>query len=273
MTTESGDGTSTDTPAATSPDTSMMVGTVLKAAGARIRHDPALGVPFAIVGLLVALADWLGKQDPIPVATPGWFEQTLSVRYSLFPMGTARTVRPVDALLDLQTPYFVGAVALELLVLLAVGIAGWLTITRALDAERRLDSLARYLGGLSAMIVLSRLLGSPTINVDSLLLGVLVLLVAALVLVRLFLFPGLLVAGCQFTTALHESVRESRGKRWTLFWLIVVFGLAYWGLAHTPIAGGFLSTAVVAPIHAVSIAILIQQDDASSAPTVGLRGN
>lgn len=260
MTTESGDGTSTDIRAATSPDTSMMVGVVLKAAGARIRHDPVLSVPFAIVGLLVALADGLRKQDPIPVATPDWFEQTLSIRYSVFPMGTARTIRQVDALLDLRTPYFFGAIALELLVLLAIGTAGWLTITRAMDTERRLDSLARYLGVLSAISLPIRLLGTPTINVDGLLLGGLVLLTIALVLVHLFLFPGLLAAGCQVTTALRESVRKSRGKRWTLLWLIIIFGLASWGLAHLPIAGGFLSTAVVAPVHAVSLAILIQQN-------------
>lgn len=261
MMTEPDDGTTADSPAGSSPDTSVTVGTVLKTASAHIRHDPVLIVPFAVVGLLVALADWLRKWDPLPVATPDAFGQTVSVQYSVFPMGTARTVRRVGALVDLQIPYFFGAVALELLVLLAVGLAGWLTITRALGAERRLDSLARYLGVLSAVAILFRVLGSSTITTDSLLLGALAFFAVYLVLVHLFLFPGCLVAGSQFTTALRESVQESRGQGWSLFWLIVVFGLASWGLAQIPIAGGGLSTAVVAPIHAVSLAVLIRRTD------------
>lgn len=262
MTTGSGDGTTADSRASATPSgTPVTVGTVLKTVTSRVRRDPVLVVPFAVAGLLVACADWLRQQDPVPVATPDSFGQTISIQYSIFPRGTARTVRRVDALLDLRPSYFVGAAALELLVLLAVGLAGWLTITRALAVERRLDSLAGYLGFLSVVVVLPRILGSPTVDVDSLLLGVLAFLVAALVLIRLFLFPGLLAAGCRATTALRESVRQSRGSRWALFWLLVVFGLASWGLAQVPIAGGFLSTAVVAPAHAISLAVLIRQRD------------
>lgn len=260
MTTEPSDNSDTDARASTTPlDAPITVGTVLKTAGAHIRRDPVLIVPFTIAGLLVALVDWLRTWDPLPVAMPDSFGQTLSIQYSIFPMGTTRTVRHVDALIDLRLSYFVGAVALELLVLLAVGLAGWLTITRALATERRLDSLARYLGGLAVVAIPPRILGSPTLNVDSLLLGVLAFLVAALVLVRLFLLPGCLAAGCQVTTAFREGVRQSRGIRWPLFWLIVVFGLASWGLARIPIAGGFLSTTVVSSVHAVSLAVLLRE--------------
>lgn len=262
MTTESGDEMTADAPAAAIPsDTPKTSGSVMKAVGTRLRSDPVLIVPFAVAGFFVALADWLRKQDPLPVAVPDAFGQTLSVQYSLVPRGTPRTVRQVGALLDLRLPYFVGAVALELLVLLAVGLAGWLTITRVLEAERQRGSLARYLGLLAAMVLLSRIPGSSTITIDSLLLGALAFLVVALVVVRLFLLPGLLVAGYRFSTALRESVRASRGTRWALFWLIIIFGLASWGLAHVPIAGGFLSTAVVAPIHAISLAVLIRRTD------------
>jgi hypothetical protein len=275
MTTESGDRTTANVPAAATPsDTPRTTGTILKAVGTRFRSDPVLIVPFAVAGFFVTLADWLRKQDPLPVATPHSFGQTLSVQYSLVPRGTARTVRHVGAFLDLRTPYFVGAVALELLALLAVGLAGWLTITRALGAEGQRSSLARYLGLLVAMVLHSRLLRPSTITIDSLLLGALAFLVAALVVVRLFLVPGLLVAGYRFPTALRDSVRASQGTRWALFWLIVIFGLASWGLAHVPIAGGFLSTAVVAPIHAVSLAVLIRRhDDESSTVSVSLSGD
>lgn len=261
MTTGSGDEPTADSwSSATEFGRSTTAGTVLKTAGLYIRRDPVLAVPFGVVGLLVALADWLRTQDPLSVAQPDSFEQTLSVQYSIFPTGTARTVRHADALVDLRVSYLLGAVALELLVPLAVGLAGWLTITRALDSARRPRSLVRYLGVLLAVIVLPWILGAPTIDVENVLLGTVALLAAALVLVRLFLLPGLLAAGRPFLTALRESVRVSQGSQWPLFWLIVTVGLTSWGLAQVPIAGGFLSTAVVAPVHAVSLAVLLRDD-------------
>lgn len=240
-------------------------GVVLKTVRERLRRDPGLIVPFAIAGLIVAIADWFRQRDPIPAATPDSFDQTISVQFSVFPTGTARTVRHADALVDLRTPYLVGAVGLELVVVLAVGVAGWLTITRALDATRRLGSLGRYLGVLSAVALLSRVLEMPTIEVESVLLGLLVLITGAFVLVCLFLVPGFLAVGRPVVAALRESVRASRGRRWSLFWLVVCFGLVSWVLARIPIAGGLLSTAVVAPIHAVSLAVLIDEGRSETA--------
>lgn len=239
----------------------MTVGAVLKAATTHLRRDPILVVPFALAGLLVALADWLRRWDPIPVARPDSVRQTFDVQYSMFPEGTARTIRPVDALVDLQTTYLLGAVALELLVWLAVGLAGWLTITRVLGSERRVGSLANYLGFVTMVTLVPRVLGSPSVEFDSLLFGVLALAAVSLVFVRTFLLPGLLAAGWRFTTALRESVRASRGRGWTLFGLVVLFGLASGGLARIPFAGGFLSTAVVALVHAVSLAVLLQRGE------------
>ncbi|RRJ31403.1 hypothetical protein EIK79_06700 [Halocatena pleomorpha] len=236
--------------------------TVLREAGSRIRHDPALVGPFAVAGLFVMLADLLREFDPIPVATPVSFGHTFSIQYSIVPKGTARTIRHINALFDLRDPYLLGAVALELLVLLAVGLAGWLTITRALRVERRLDSLARYIGFLFVVTLLFRIMDFQTITVGSLLLFILMVLAAFLVLIRLFFLPGLLVRGCRYTTALQKSIRTAVGERWTLFCLIIVFGFASWGLAQVPIVGGGLSTVVVAPIHAVSIAVLLDRNSA-----------
>ncbi|WP_132059679.1 hypothetical protein [Halorussus amylolyticus] len=237
---------------------------VLRAAGARVRRAPHLVAPFALAGLVVALADWLRRYDPIPAATPDWVGRTLSIQYSIFPQGTARTVRPVGGLLDLRTPYLVGSVALELVVVLAVGLAGWATITRALGTERRVGSLARYLGVLSAIAIAPRLLGTPSVDVESVLLGVPLVVAFSLVLVHLFALPGLLATGRGFPTALAASARRSRGRRWPLFWLVVVFGVASWGLARVPMAGGFLSTALVGPIHAVSLAVLVERTEPPS---------
>ncbi len=277
MTTGPSDAPASDPPASRSPPRRVSTcGTVLRTAGARIRRDPVLVVPFAVAGLLVALADWLRERDSLPVAEPDWFGRTFSVQYSPFPAGTARTARPVDALVDLHLRHLLAGVALELVVFIAVGLAGWLTITRALDAERRPGQLARYFGFLSAVAVVPRLLGSPSIEVGSLLVGVLVLFVGAFVLVRLFLVPGLLAAGHRFTTALTESRRRSRGAEWSLFWVIVTLGLASWGLARVPLAGGFLSTAVVGSVHAGVLAVVLRgnddDDDEETAVSTGRRG-
>lgn len=269
MTAEPSDGSTADSSASAMPPDTPTVA-LLKTVMTRIRRDPGLAAPFAVAGLLVAFADRLRKVDPLPAATPDSFERTISVQYSVVPRGTARTVREVGAVLDLRTPYLVGAVALEGLVVLAVGIAGWVTITRALGTDRRLESLSRYLGSLVAIGFLPRLLGSPPLDIASLPLGALAIVVAAVVAVHLFLLPGFLAAGARFTVALRRSVVAPRGSRWPLLWLIVLFGLASWGLARVPFIGGFLSTAVVAPAHAVSIAVLI---DGRGSPLDGVDGD
>lgn len=240
------------------------VSSVLKTVGVRVRRDPGLALPFAVAGLLLALVDVLRRRDPIPVSTPDAFSETLSVQYAIYPTGTARTVREVGALVDLQTPYLLWGVGLELLPLLAIGAAGWITIARALDAPRRLDALSRYLCVLVVFGLLPRLLGSPSIDVSSLLLGVALLVVFSLVFVRIYLFPAFLVAGRGFVPAVRDGVAASRGQRWTIFGLVLVLGVTSWGLAHVQMAGAFLSTAIVAPVQAVSYAVLVQRDFGAS---------
>lgn len=267
MTTESGDGATGN---ARSPSTgvgpSTKATTVLKDTGARIRRDPVLLVPFTVAGLLVGLADWLREWDPIPAATPESFGGTIGVDYSIFPTGTARSVRHVDALIDLETPYFLGAVGLELLVVLAIGVAGWYTIHRVLGGEARLDSVARYLLTLSVVAVPLRVLGVRAIEVDSVFLGAAALFAFALVAVWLFLVPGFLAAGLPLSGALRESLQQSRGMQGSLFVLVVLFGLASWGLGRIPVAGGILSTAVVGGAHAVSLGVLLRRTSGTHWP-------
>lgn len=226
---------------------------VLKSALGRIRRDPVLAVPFAVVGVLVALADWLRQYDPIPVASTDALSQSVSIQYSVLPQGTSRTVRNVGALVDLKTRYLLWGIGLEVLVPLAVGIAGWVTIQRALDTDSRLRALSRYLIALAVIVSIPQLLGGFSVDVNNFLFGLVLLAMALFVLTRLFLFPALLVTGSGFVTALRQSYAQSRGHGMTIAGLIIVIGLAYWGLATVPVAGGFLSTAVIAPIHAVTI--------------------
>lgn len=272
MTTESGDGATGNVRSpATDIGPSQSPTTVLKETGTRIRRDPVLLVPFAIAGVLVGLADWLRVWDPIPAATPASVGGTIGVDFSIFPKGTARTVRHVGALIDLETPYLLGALGLELLVVLAIGLAGWFTIDRVLGSEQGRRSLGRYLLALLVLLVPLRLLGARSLEFGSVLLGVLALLVFALVAVWLFLFPGLLAAGLRLSAALGESVRQSRGIQGTLLVLVVVFGLASWGLAQLPVVGGASSTAVVGVAHAVTLGVLLRRTGGAAPTRAGER--
>ncbi|WP_136718601.1 hypothetical protein [Halorientalis salina] len=254
---ENNDGTERDAPIRQLPQTTRLstVG-VLRTVLRRIRRDPVLAVPFLAVGGLIALVDWLRTHDPIPATASEALSQSVSLQYSVLPHGVARTARHVDALIDLKTPYFLWAVGLELVVPLAVGTAGWLTIAWALEIQPRLRALGRYLIVLISIISIPRVLGVSSINLDSFLLGLALLAVLLFVFVRLFLFPAFLVSGCGFMPALRQSRRRSRGDGMTIGGLIFVLGLAYWGLATVPIVGAFLSTALVAPVHAVALGVL-----------------
>ena len=259
--TESVDGSETD--ASISPPsqtTHLSTLGVLKSALGCIRRNPVLATPFAVAGVLVALADWLRQYDPIPVASTDALSQSVSLQYAVLPQGTARTVRHVGALADLKTRYLVWAIGLEVLVPLAVGIAGWVTIALALDTHPRLRALRRYLIALALFVSIPQLLGGYSVDINSFLFGLVLLTMALFVLTRLYLFPALLVTGSGFVTALRQSYRRSHGQAMTIAGLIIVIGLAYWGLATVPVAGGFLSTAIVAPIHAVAIVTVFSAD-------------
>jgi hypothetical protein len=231
---------------------------VLKRATTRLRRDPRLGLPFVIAGLVVALADAIRAWDPLPVTTPEWTEKSLSVQYSLFPGGPARTIRELGAFVDLRTLYVLGALTLECAVFVGVGLAGWITITRALDDERRLGALGRYLGIFGSIGSLPVLIGPRSVTLDSLPLALFGVVVVSLVSVRFFFLPGFLAMGDRVTAALQHSVRASKGAFWPLLSLVIVFGLGYWVLAMVPLAGGFLSTAIIAPLHSITLAVFLE---------------
>lgn len=248
-----------------SPTTRLSTLDVLKSSLGRIRRDPVLAVPFTIVGVLVALGDWLRQHDPIAMAPTDALSQSVSIKYAVFPQGTARTVRHVGALIDLKPRYLLWAVGLEILVPLAVGIAGWLTIARVLDTDSRPRALSRYLIALAAFVSLPQLFGGFSADISNLLLGLVLFAMVLFVLTRLFLFPALLVTGSGFIRALRQSYHRSHGQGMPIAGLIIVIGLGYWGLATVPVAGGFLSTAVVAPIHAVAIGVVFSVDSQGAA--------
>lgn len=237
----------------------MSFGRVLKRAMTRLRRDPLFGLPFVIAGLVVALADVIRAWDPLPVTTPEWVGKSLSIQYSFFPSGPARTIRELGAFVDPQTLYVLGALTLEFAVFLVVGLAGWVTITRALGAERHLGSLSRYLGVFGLIGSIPVLLGPTSVTLDSAPLALLGLVVASLISVRFFSFPGFIARDDRVTVALKHSVRASKGAFWPLLSLVIIFGLGYWVLALVPFVGGFLSTGIVAPVHSVALAVLLER--------------
>lgn len=237
----------------------LSVVTLLQAAVTDIRRHPRWLVPFTVAGLVVALADWIRTTDPIPMVVPASFQDTLSVQYSIVPMGTHRTVRVADALVDLRLPYLAGAVGLELLVLFAVCAAGYLTLQRALRTTRGRSAALRY--GLLVVFVgfLPEWLGTAHHTFGNLLIGLVAIGLFTLIAVRLFLLPGFVVLGESFRTAIRRSRHRSHGLGWTLVGLIVVVGVSSWGLAQIPLVGGFLSTAIVAPVHAITLGLLVRR--------------
>lgn len=251
----------TGDPAASGQETAstLSVWTVLQAVASDIRRQPRWLVPFTVAGLIVGLADWVRESDPIPMLVPEAFQETVSVQYSLVPTGTQRTIRVADALVDLRLPYLVGAVGLELVVLVAVAGAGYLTLRRAMGTSDSRAAVVRY-GVLVAVVeFLPQWLGTAHFSFTNLLFGLLAIVLFMILAVRLFLVPGFVVMGCSFRSAVSQSRRQSRGVGWTLAGLVVVLGISSWGLAQIPLAGGFLSMAIVGPVQAIAVGRLIQR--------------
>jgi len=222
----------------------------------RIRDDPGLVVPFVVAGVIVAAVDWLRRVDPLPTGDPSWMYDTVSVQYNVFPDGVSRTTRTVGAFVHLELPVLAWGVALEALAVLAVAVAGWYTITRCLTTDR--NSLARYTGWVIVLSALPRFLALEG-SVGLLPLGLVAFVVAAIVVSYLFLLPGFLAAGYRFDHAVRRSGDASIGIRLPFVVTAVILGLGAWTLARVPLAGGFLSTAVVGTTQAVLIGGLVDR--------------
>ncbi|MFC3957828.1 hypothetical protein [Halovivax cerinus] len=252
---------------------SLASGSLERAAG-RLVRDPVTLLPFAIVGVLLTGIDALRRRDPIPsVEWATVADRTIHVEYSLYPGPRSHTIRPFVALIDLDVPYLLWAVGLELLATGAMVIAGVVVIRRAL-AERGVDvpsvrdRVGAYLGFVVAVDVLARFVGGIGIfRAMPLVIGVPVLIVAAVVGVRLFLVPASLVAGRSLPSAIGHSNQLSFGHGWSFLGLILVFGLGTWLLASVPAVGTILSGLVVAPLQAVTLAVVYERVSRGSGET------
>ena len=232
--------------------------TIVSEAVARIRRDPTLAVPFAIASVVLTVVDWLRLQDPVPTRTvEGLSSGTVSVTFHVYPTAAQRTARSFGALVDLKLPYLAWAIGLELLAVLAVGIAGWYTLARVTGVDLSLRGLWSYLGFVVVVQAAFRLFGlfgdlGPFW-------GIVLLVVVLSAMVRLFVVPAFVAAGDNLSTAGRRSAAVTTGMGIFVGALVVVFGLATWLLGSVPLVGAFLSGTLVAPVHAVTIALLVER--------------
>lgn len=235
----------------------LTIGTVLREVAWHLRRDPVLAVPFTAVGALLAAADYLRRVDPIAAAITG-AGNGIDLEYPIFPRGTARTGRTLGGVVDLDFPYLLWAVGLEALVLAAVGLAGFATIAWTTDARVR-DSpvaLLRYVAVLAGMTVAFQALGRTEFEPGGMLAVLVAVIVLLQVLVRIALTPAFLVAGRGLAEAVRDSVAASRGIGWPLFGVVLTVGLAAAALGRVPVAGPYLSTAVVATVQSVALGVV-----------------
>ncbi|THE63931.1 hypothetical protein D8Y22_15890 [Salinadaptatus halalkaliphilus] len=230
-------------------------------AGRHVRRDPWLLVPFFLVGVALTALDWLRRQDPIPTLEQTAFDgATLDVQieFAGYPTGVTQTAVSLESLVDLYPQLLVWGIASYVLPLLAVAAAGAYTMARAMGREPWLAATGSLFGFALAIDLAQRLFGSiDALQGMGLWWGLPILALYLLVMVRLFAVPGLLVAGRGLPTAITESSRRIAGRGWGIFGLVLAFGLGAWLLAGVSSVGALLSTAIVAPLHAVTIVTVL----------------
>lgn len=238
-------------------------GGALARAVARIRTDPFLLVPFALAGLFLSVIDQLRLGDSIPtLVTERLPALAIDFEFSIFPTGTSGTTRRFAALVDLETPYLLWAVSLEVAAFLAVSIAGWYTIARVADADATTAGLRSYVGFVALIVVGERLLGSiaeiTLSGIVGLALFLLLFVLALVILARLFVAPAIAALGFSPWVAIRRSVRLSSGHEYGLVGLILFYGLLGWLLGSVPAIGAVASSVGVAVVHAVSTVTVLE---------------
>lgn len=230
-----------------------------------LRRDPWLFVPFFLAGAVLSLVDWLRRRDPIPAFERAGLETngiSVQVEFVGYPTGVSQTMVSLESLIGLELPVLAQGLGVLALAVLAISVAGVLTIARAMETDVSLESGIRFVGFVVGMDLFFRVLGSIDLVRGMGLFGLVPLVLIVALLVRLFVVPGLLVAGRSLWPAVRESYRLTRGRGWTISGLILLFGLGAWILAHVPFGGTILSSAVVAPVHAVVIVTVLERSRA-----------
>jgi hypothetical protein len=239
-------------------DSGVSLSTITLFAGARqrIREHPRAALALLLAGTVVIGLDWLRLHDPIPaVGFSGIQDGRFSILFSVVVTVFSRTTVPVSALVGLKPQWLAWAIGLELLGLAAVAGAGAYALARLLQVPLTTSAILRYAG----IVILLRF--GPRININggmvvTILLGIPLLVVFLFLLVRLFAFPGLLIAEDSIRTALRGSWRRTKGHGWSLLAVIILLGILNHLLTSIPVIGP-LGSAVVAVLHAGTVATFL----------------
>ncbi|WP_327053517.1 hypothetical protein [Halomicrococcus gelatinilyticus] len=234
-----------------------LVGTSLR----RLREQPLLILPFALVGLLSTLVDALRFADPVPVRVQSWPRSGLvSVDVLVFPGGSRAAGVAPGALLGLPTDSLARLVALSAAPLAAGALATGVTVTVARYGVPRslrdvpwlgLGRLLAYAAGLYAVATLLAVLAAlhPLAGVAA---TTLLFVLAA----RLFVAPPLVVLGGEDPlAAAFESNRRTRSNDASLLGFVVLAGFASHALVGVPHVGTMLSVTVVGSVSAVATVV------------------
>lgn len=237
-------------------------GGLLSTAIARLRRDPGLCVPFLLAGCCLWLVDWLRFHDPLPASADSGVGNggiSIQLEYVGYPTGVTRTTPSLESLVGLEPAYFLWGLGLYLLPLAAVSAAGAVTMARAMGREADLEGALSLFGYVLLVDFTLRLLGS----IDALqalgLLGLVPIALLLFVSVRLFAVPGSLVAGRSILPALRETNHRTSGHGWRLFGAVLAIAISWWILGALPF-GAFLSTVLVAPVHALAIVHVLEAE-------------
>ncbi|MEY7848782.1 hypothetical protein AB7C87_06205 [Natrarchaeobius sp. A-rgal3] len=226
-----------------------------------LRDDPWLFVPFLVAGLVLSAVDALRLMDPIPVlerGAPGTGNLDIQIEFVGYPAGVPQTMVRFESLVGLEIPYLVWGAGLYAVALLVVVAAGVLTINRAMDGEAGLAGFVSLLGFALGVDLVNRGLGSIDLLQGMGLFGLVWLAIYLYLFVRLFAVPGLVVEGRSLPAALEESFELTAGRGWSIFGLILLFGLGAWLIASVPHVGTVASTVAVAPVHAAIVVAFIE---------------
>lgn len=237
-------------------DVSLSMITLFAGARRRIWEHPRAVFALLFAGSVVIGIDWLRLHDPIPsVGFSGVQDGHFSILFSIVVTVFSRSTVPPSALIDLKSQWLVWAIGLELLGLVAVVGASVYALARLLQVPLTTTATLRYAG----IVVL---LGfGPNVNFDSggvltILIVIPLIAVFLFLLVRLFAFPGLLIAKDSIRTALRQSWRRTKGHGRSLFVVVIILGILNHLLTSVSVIGP-LGSAVVAVLHAGTIAAFL----------------
>lgn len=239
-----------------SADSSISTRSILAGAYRRFAANPTALVALLVAGAVVAGADWFHLHDPVPVSEYEGVQQgRFEISFGFVVSVVSRTILRPSALLHLEPRWLVTTVGLELAAFVAIVAASSYALSRLLDVRLTLPAVLRY-GLVSALLRFA--LGRVNFEGGAILVGIFFLMVFLVVVVRLVPFPGRLILGESFRTALGRSWDMTRGHGWSLFGVVLVVGLANHLLASVPLVGP-VGSAAVGAVHAGIVATVIHQ--------------